>query len=346
MQVVSLLLKIVGAVFVFGIIIFVHELGHFVCAKLSKIQVNEFALGMGPTLYKKQIGETVYAVRLFPIGGFVAMEGEDEDSFNPRAFGNRPVSSRILTVAAGACMNLILGFVLFWILSAGTNLIPTTTVAKFDEAATSSAQLQVGDTITAINGRRIYIASDLSYAMALDSDGLLDITVRRKEESVELYDVPFRTEQDDMGNQFISRDFWVYGREKTVLGTARYGFMWTISTARAVWSSLFDLIGGNLPVSQVSGPVGTISVIGEAMSYGLESILYLLAFLSVNIGMFNILPFPALDGGRLFFLVIELLTGKQIPQKYEAAIHAAGMILLLMFMLFVTYSDVTRIFTR
>jgi len=346
MQVISFLLKIIGAVCMFGVIIFVHELGHFICAKLSKIQVNEFAIGMGPTLLKRQVGETTYALRLFPIGGFVAMEGEDEESFNPHAFGNRPVGNRILTVAAGAVMNLLLGFVLFWILSGQQNLIPTTVVAKFDEAATSNAFLQQGDTITAINGRRIYIASDLSYAMALDSDGKLDITVTREGESIELVDVPFRTETDDMGNQFISRDFWVYGREKSILGVMHYGFMWTISTARTVWSTLFDLIGGNLPVSQVSGPIGTISVIGDAMSYGLENIIYIMAFLTVNIGVFNLIPFPALDGGRLFFLLIELITRKQVPQKYEGAIHAVGMILLLLLMLFVTYSDITRIFAR
>lgn len=346
MSVILFLLKLFVAIFMFGLIIFVHELGHFMLAKFSGIQVNEFAIGMGPTLLKFQKGETTYALRAFPIGGFVAMEGEDEDSFNPRAFGNRPVVARILTVAAGAIMNLLLGLILLWSLTATSKLIPTTTVAKFDTAATSNATLQVGDTIHAINGRRIYISTDIDFELMRDKDGKVDLEITRDDQKMTLNAVPFAMAEDDNGNQFISRDFWVYGVEKTFFGVIKEGFLKTLSISRLVWVTLVDLITGNVPISQVAGPIGTIGVIGDAVSYGFSTIVYIIAMLSINIGVFNILPVPALDGGRLLFLFIELITRRRVPQKFEAAVHATGLVLLLGFMVFVSYSDITRLFAK
>ena len=339
------LLKIFFALFLFGIIIFIHELGHFITAKLSGVQVNEFALGMGPTLLSKQRGETTYALRLFPIGGFVSMEGENEESTNPRAFDRVGVGRRIAIVAAGAIMNLLLGLMLVCILTCMSDLVPTTIVAKFEEGAPCASYLQTGDTITAINGRRMYTSSDIDFELARDSDGKVDITVVREGKKLQLTGVPFSITTDkDTGTQYIQRDFWLYGTQKTVLGVLRETGLKTLSLARLVWVSLIDFVTGRVAISQVSGPVGTIGVINNAISYGLGTILYLMAVITINVGIFNLLPIPALDGGRLFFLLIEAVTRRRVPQKYEALVHAAGFVVIIGFMLLITFSDITKLF--
>lgn len=343
----SFVLSICLAILMFGLIIMIHELGHFVVAKLGGIKVNEFAIGMGPTLLKKQKGDTTYALRLVPIGGFVSMEGEDEDSPDPHSFGQRPIWIRIFVVIAGAAMNLILGFVILVILTSTAKLVPTTTVAKFgDSSLSAQSGLQVGDEIHAINGRRVFIANDIDFELMRDKDGKVDMAVRRDGKLVELNGVEFSMAKDDSGNQYISRDFWVLGVEKTVGGVLKESALWTVSVGKMVWVSLIDLVTGNVPISQVAGPIGTIDVIDQAVGMGWETTLSMLALLTINVGIFNLLPIPALDGGRLVFLLIEVVRRKPIPAKYEGAIHAVGFLLLIGFMLFVSYSDITRIFTR
>ena len=343
----NIVFSILLAVLMFGLIIMIHELGHFITAKLGGIKVNEFAIGMGPTLLKRQKGETTYALRAVPIGGFVAMEGEDEDSADERAFSRRPVWIRILVVIAGALMNLVLGFVILIILTSASKLVPTTTVAKFDETSLSAQSgLQVGDEVLSINGRRIYIANDIDFELMRDKDGYVDMTVLRDGEKVTLTGVQFALAQDDNGNQFISRDFWVLGVPKTVGGVLKESALKTVSIGKMVWVSLLDLITGNVSISQVAGPVGTVDIINQAVSMGWETTLNMLALLTINVGIFNLLPIPALDGGRLVFLLIEAIRRKPIKAKYEGFVHAAGFLLLIGFMLFVTYSDITRIFAR
>ncbi|MBQ7903785.1 MAG: site-2 protease family protein [Oscillospiraceae bacterium] len=339
-------MSIIVSILVFGIVIMIHELGHFIMAKRSGIKVNEFSIGMGPQIYGKTIGDTEYSIRALPIGGYVAMEGEDEESDEEGAFNSVPVQDRIGVVVAGAVMNMLLGFVVLFYLTASQPAITSRTVSNFyDGAMTAQTGLMVDDEIIAINGRKCYIANDIIYEFARTQNGVADFTVIRNGEKVELENVTFDTYIDEAtGLKQMVIDFTVYPVTKTIPNIAKEAFNWTISIARMVFLSLVDLVTGNVAINQMSGPVGIVSTISEAVSYGLESVLMILAMITINLGVFNLLPVPALDGGRLVFLLIELVRGKPVDQKYEMWVNAAGMIVLLAFMAFVTFSDITKFF--
>lgn len=339
-------MSIIVSILVFGIVIMIHELGHFIMAKRSGIKVNEFSIGMGPQIYGKTIGDTEYSIRALPIGGYVAMEGEDEESDEEGAFNSVPVQDRIGVVVAGAVMNMLLGFVVLFYLTASQPAITSRTVSNFyDGAMTAQTGLMVDDEIIAINGRKCYIANDIIYEFARTQNGVADFTVIRNGEKVELENVTFDTYIDEAtGLKQMVIDFTVYPVTKTIPNIAKEAFNWTISIARMVFLSLVDLVTGNVAINQMSGPVGIVSTISEAVSYGLESVLMILAMITINLGVFNLLPVPALDGGRLVFLLIELVRGRPVDQKYEMWVNAAGMIVLLAFMAFVTFSDITKFF--
>ncbi len=342
----QVIITIVAAVFVFGVIIFIHEFGHFIAARFSGIKVNEFALGMGPKIFSKQKNETVYSLRLFPIGGFVSMEGEDEDSEELGSFGKAPVGNRILTVAAGAILNLVLGFFLMMILTVWSDAIATTTIHSFDEGASSHATgLEVDDKIVSINGRRMYNIDDILYELFRAKEGKADFIVERNGERVELPGVTFETfynEEADI-DQFIL-DFKVYAAEKSFFNVIRESFFATVSMVKLVFVSVVDLVTGNVAINQLAGPVGIVNVISDAAVEGIKNVIYIMALLTINLGVMNLLPLPALDGGRLVFLVFEAITKRKLNPKYEGYIHATGLILLLTLMLFVTYNDVTKLF--
>ncbi len=341
----SFLLTLVASVLVFSAVILIHELGHFITAKLSGIKVNEFALGMGPQLFHFGKGETTYSLRLFPVGGFVSMEGEDEDSPDPRSYFRAPVSRRILVTVAGAVMNLILGFAVLVAVVCMQDAVLSRTVGDFyPDASTQQHGLQVGDTILAVNGRRCFIANDVSYEFARTQQNTADLTVQRDGKKVELKNVVFDTRTDEDGNTYMVIDFMVYPVEKTVGNVLAEAGRWTVSFARMVVLSLADLVTGRVAVNNLSGPVGIVQAIGQASSYGLQSLLLLLALITVNLGVFNLLPLPALDGGRLVFLLLEAVRRKPIPQKYEMVINAAGFIFLIGLMCFATFNDITRLF--
>lgn len=328
----------------FGVIIFIHELGHFIVAKSVGITVHEFAIGMGPRLLSVKRGDTTYALRLVPIGGFVQMEGEDEESGDAGAFCKKKVWQRILVVVAGAVMNVLLGFLILLYLTITQPAMSSTTVAVFDDAAVSNQMLQVDDRITAVNGTRVHIGNDIVFEMLRDSDGVIDFDVIREGSPVKLKGVVFQTAKAEDGTNLVTLDFKVYSVEKTPLNVMKYAFYWTQGTVREVWVSLLDLITGKYGLSQLSGPVGVTSAIGEAASMGLQSVLMLIALITINIGIFNLLPLPALDGGRLVFLLIEGIFRRPVPQKYEAYIHAAGLIALFGLMIVVTFNDIVRLF--
>lgn len=330
------------AILVFGLLIFVHELGHFLAAKWAGVTVNEFAMGMGPKLISRTRGETAYSLRLFPIGGFCAMEGENEDSGATGAFCNAPLYKRILITVAGSLMNLLLGLILLGILSSQQPLMGTTTIAKFDEGAVSSSQLRAGDEILKINGRRVRTNNDLVYEFQRDRDGVMEMQVLRDGEKLNLT-VAFRMEQMEEGINIINLDFKVVGVEPTAMGVIRNSFNWTGSIVKQVWGSFVDLITGRYTVNQLSGPVGVTTAIGQASSSGWKSLLLLVSFITVNLGVFNLLPVPALDGGRMIFLLIELVRRKPISAKYEGWVHAVGFILLIGLMIFVTFNDVMKL---
>lgn len=337
------ILTILVAILSFGLIILIHELGHFLVAKWSGIKVNEFSIGMGPAICKFGKKETKYCIRLIPMGGYVSMEGEDEESTDENAFNRKPVWKRILVVVAGAVMNVLLGLVILASLVMMKDTIGTKVVAKFNEGATSSQELMVGDEILRINGSPIFIDNDIVYELLRDKDGVVDMTVKRDGKRVELKNVTFQMEELEDGQKSLVLDFKVFGQQKTFGNAIKQTFCWTGSVIKLVWTSLIDLITGNFSFNQLSGPVGVATVIGQSARMGLSSYLLIIAFITINIGFFNLLPIPALDGGRLVFLIIEGIRRKPVPAKYEGYVHMAGFALLILIMVLVTYQDILRL---
>lgn len=332
------------AILIFVLLIIIHEFGHFIAAKLCGVRVNEFAVGFGPKLFKKKFGETTYAVNLVPLGGYCAMEGEDETSGDERAFCNKKPLQRLFIVANGAIFNLILGLIIVAITLIPTDRFASTTVAKFQDGAVSAQHgLEVGDTIIKVSGRRIFTTYDLSYAFTGVKDSV-DMTVVRDGKKVELEDVKFDTDQIK-GISYVKVDFFVEGVEKTPLSFISQTFNQAIANCRVVWFSLIDLITGKYGISAVSGPVGITAAIGSVAKANLFDILPIMALITINLGIFNLLPLPALDGGRILFILVELVTRKPVPQKYEGIIHTVGLVILLAFMLLVTAKDIISLIT-
>ncbi len=328
------------AVLLFLLLILIHEFGHFISAKLFKVKVNEFAVGFGPKLFSKKAGETVYSVNLIPLGGYCAMEGEDENSSDSRAFCNNAAWKRFIIVIMGAVFNILLGLLIIAIILAPEKAFTSTTIAEFEPNALSQQTgLAVNDEIIKVDGRKIYTTYDLSYAFTNIDDGKIDITVMRDGEKVLLKDVTFETEEEN-GISYLTVDFTVYGIEKTFGSYLRQTVDTAFSYCSVIWRSLFDLIGGKYGISAVSGPVGVTVAIGQAAKQSLLNILPIMALITINLGLFNLLPIPALDGGRLLFILIEMIFRKPVPQKYEAAVHTAGFILLFAFMLLISAKDI------
>ena len=335
------------AILFFGLIIFFHELGHFLFAKLFGVQVNEFAMGMGPTLFKFKKGETKYALRLLPIGGFVSMEGEDEESENERAFCNKPTWQRFIIVAAGGIINLIMGVIIVAVMLCQSDLIGLPEIHSFEENSGSSVQLMAGDKIKEINDKKGYSEYDLGFLMARDGDGTMDFVVERNGEDVELNGVEFQTYEKD-GTVMIVYDFIIRGVEPGFLSVAKNSVLQSVSIGRIVWLSLLDLVTGRYGLSELSGPIGTVEYIADAAQTATQEMDYsyllnMMAMITINIGLFNLLPLPALDGGRLFFMVIEMVARKPVPRKYEGWVHAVGLVLLLLLMLVISFSDIMRL---
>ncbi|MBR3551819.1 MAG: RIP metalloprotease RseP [Clostridia bacterium] len=488
---------ILVAILFFGVIIFIHEFGHFIFAKLFGVRVNEFALGMGPTILKKQGKETRYALRLFPIGGFCAMEGEDETSEDTRAFCNKKLWQRMIIVAAGATFNIILGLIICTAIVAQDDLVGTNTVLQFHESAVSNGEggLMVGDKILKVDGKRILSDMDLSFLMqrnnsgtyaftvrrdgkkitlpevhfavrtggnfSLRDDGVIsdlsakikkaglkdgdrlvavngvrvsvadavdaelkksagptaDLTVERADQVLELnalpltalsasglsvdesgvvtgvagtlktaglqdgdriltvngagvdagtllhneidrdddYKIDYIVERDGAEKEITGVkmmtvtvfDFIILGEKRSVGNVLKGGVGYAISMSRMVYLSLGDLITGRYGFNELAGPVGTVSVIADVAQSSVTGadwtgLLTIMALITINIGLFNLLPIPALDGGRLFFMFIELIFRKPIPAKYEGWIHAVGMVLLLIFMAVISASDIYK----
>lgn len=331
------------AILFFELIIIIHEGGHFVAARLMKIKVNEFSIGMGPKIFSFTKGATKYSLRWILFGGYCAMEGEDKDSEESGSFSKKSVGARLFVVAAGAVMNLILGFLIIVCIVSSGDLIGTPTVAKFDENAVSAASgLQAGDTIKSIDGMRVYTATDVETGLSRSPDGNVQMVVERNGEDVSL-DVTFAMQEYE-GQQFINMDFWLLGKEKTVGGVLQSSCGMFVSYVRMIFLSVADLLSGRYGLSDLSGPVGTVSVVSTAVKTSVTSMLRIMALLTVNVGLFNLFPIPALDGWRFFILLGEGIFKKKLPPKWEYAINAAGLVVLLGIMVIVTFSDVTKLF--
>ena len=333
------------AVLVLFVVVVIHEFGHFLAAKLNGIRVNEFAFGFGPKLIHKKIGETEYAWRLIPFGGYCAMEGEDSESEDPRAFGNQPAWRRLIVVVMGALFNLILGFILAVCIVLPQERFATTRVARFEEDAVSvQSGLKEGDRILSANGRKVFTVYDLSYLMSTDEDGALDFVVERDGADVTLNGVQFALTEED-GQRHIKLDFVVYGEDRSFGSVIKNGFLTTLSYGRVVYMSFVDLIGGRFGLNDMSGPVGITAAIGSAAKQSLDSVLYIACLITINLGLFNLFPLPALDGGRAVFLLLEMIRRKPLPAKYEGFVHAAGFVLLFAFLILISFQDIVRLVT-
>lgn len=341
------MLQIILAILAFGMLVIVHEFGHFITAKRGGVQVNEFWIGMGPTLLKKEHNGTLYCLKALPFGGACVMEGEDEESDNAHAFGNASLPRRMLIVAAGALMNFLVGFliVLAVIQPNGPNGgYIVSTLDSVDPASTAAAEggLQAGDEILEVDGYNILLRSDFEMALSRGADTTYEIVVRRDGEKVTLPAVVLEaTIEGEDGRKMIGLTF---AEQPDSIGMhIKMAVRTSLNYARLVWVSLGMLVSGQVGVDQLSGPVGVASVMASTASYSIMAFLQLVAFISINLGVMNLLPLPALDGGRLVFLIIEGIRRKPVPAKYEGYIHAAGLLLLLALMVYVTGQDILRI---
>ncbi len=349
-------LYVLLAIGIFSALIFIHELGHYLTARLCHVTVREFALGMGPQIFSRVSKKTGirYSIRLFLIGGFVSMDGEDSGSDNPNAFCNKNIWQRILIIVAGAGMNILLGFIAMFILTTSTvmstegALLPTNVIAEFDENATSNQMgeygLMEGDRVIVVNGVPVFTGYDLVYEITNAAYKPVDLVVVRDDYFYKLEDIKFPTTEDS-GITFGSYDFKVYGKAPNIINLSLYSVNRSFSTVKMIYDSIFDLLRGRYGADAVSGPVGTTQVIGEAAQAGGATLLYLIAVITINLGVFNLLPVPALDGGRLMFLIIELFRGKPINRNLEGYVNFIGIILLLGLMALISIKDIIGLFT-
>ena len=332
---------------IFGVMIFIHEFGHFITARICGVAVKEFAIGMGPTLFswRSKKHDTKYGLRLLPIGGFVSMVGEDEESDDSRAFCNKKIPQRMLIVIAGAIMNLILGFLLVMILVFSQGPLASNVIADFEENAVSQEKLQIGDEVVKVEHAYVHTGEELVYEVMNKGYEPIDLTVIRNGEKIVLEDVCFGT-FDESGATFGSYDFKVKAESRTFGNLIKHTFFRSISTVKMVYDSLIGLVTGRFGMEAVSGPVGVVEVVGDAAKMGWQNLIYIVAVLTINLGVFNMLPFPALDGGRFLFLIIEAIRRKPINKNVESYINFIGFIILFAFMIFVTFKDILKLIFR
>ena len=337
------------AVIMFLIMIFPHELGHFIAAKKCNVQVNEFAFGMGPTIWKKQRGETLHSIRLFPIGGFCAMEGEDgteeegEDGvrpkdYNPRAFNNKKPWQKIIILAAGSAMNVLCAFLILTILVTWLGFTTTMIDSVIEGSPAEAAGLMSGDKIVAIDGNEITVWDQVGQAIQSSSGNEMTFDVVRKGENVSLKLTPVYEEENKryiMGAQCKVSHSILKGVKSGAIGTGRlFGIM---------FESLKMLISGGAKLEDISGPVGIVQMVGETSSQGLWSYGFLVALICVNLAVINMLPLPALDGGRILIVLFGWITGRPVSPRVEGVIHAVGIVLLLGLAVLVTFSDIGKL---
>ena len=408
-----IVLYILIAILLFGLLIFVHELGHFLVARWCGVQINEFAIGMGPKIFSKVSKKTGtrYSLRAFPIGGYVSMLGEDESpesrkykdqkpekkpfsSFvtetvpvddedapvdetnteisepgeedeaqtpekdpDPRSYANKKVWQRILICLAGPAVNILLGFICMTVVVIMTKAYASNVIAKFsEEGATSNIEtvfedgtrgdaLKEGDRVIKVGNTSVHTGNELVYEIMYKGIKPLNLTVIRDGNRVLLHNVVFPTYTDEeSGTVFAEYDFYVMAEEKNVGNTLKHGFWQSVSTVKMVLDSIGGLFTGRIGIKAVSGPVGITKTIADAASTSFMNVFYLFTVITINLGVMNLLPVPALDGSKLVFLAIEGIRGKPVKKEVEGYIHLAGMAVLIVFMIFITVKDVTGLF--
>ena len=350
-------MSIIFAILLFSVLILLHELGHFAAAKLSGVQVNEFALFMGPAIFKKQVGETVYSLRCIPIGGYCAMEGENEDTDSPRSFQKAAWWKRLAILLAGSVMNFLTGLVIFAIVFAPAKQFIVPEIAQVEDGCTVVREdgLHVGDRFLKVNGEKVYVHANFSVLLGLKGGDTHDLTIERDGKIIEFTD--YKLEKHLFPGEQTERFGFSFGVQDATFGS-RIVNIWNtaLDSVRTVRLSLQMLFSGQAGVKDMSGPVGMVQMMSETAQASdtavdaLLNMLYFGGFIAINLAVMNLLPIPALDGVRTFFLLlttlIEVVTKKKINPKYEGYIHGAGMVLLLGFMAFIMFKDIFVIFKR
>ncbi|WP_455581997.1 M50 family metallopeptidase [Dysosmobacter sp.] len=352
---------ILAAVFVFGILVAVHELGHFAAAKLCGVRVNEFSIGMGPVIFSRERGETQYSFRALPIGGFCAMEGEEDDSQDERALTRQGFWKQFLIFAAGPLMNLLTGFLILLVIYGGEQAFRVPAIAgvapEFQQY--NGVSLEEGDIFWSVNGERVYLYSDVDLLLNLGRGEPLDLVVLRGGEKLDYKGLAWAAYTGLQGEQY--QGYGIYRatdvtKPATLGSKAETAWLNTVDFVRVVRLSLKMLFTGQAGMEDLSGPVGIVSTMTEAgaqaqaaggFGAAMESIFYFAAMLAVNLAVMNLLPIPALDGGHILFLLVDAvsmaLLHRKVPAKYAAAINTAGFVVLMGFMLLVTFHDVFKL---
>ncbi len=349
----------ISAVLVFGFLIFIHEFGHYIFARIFKVTITDFSIGMGPKLltYKSKKTDIKYSLSMLPIGGYVAMSGEtvaeegtEEYELwknDPNTFDKKPAWQRFIITAAGAVINIIAGFLAVMIISffidiGSTTVAKTYTPEELGTDITTAESIMVGDKIISIDGKRVNILDELSYEIMRRGIEPIDVVVIRDGREITLENVVFPT-VSDAGQTFGARDFSVTAEEKSFGSVMQYSWSKSCLIVRMCWESIVDLFTGRYTFAAVSGPVGISSAIGEAAQLGFVNLLYIVALISINLGLMNLIPFPALDGGRLITVTFEMITKKRIPPKIEGTINFIGLALLLGLSAVILVKDVIQL---
>ena len=348
---------ILAAILIFGVLIAVHELGHFVAAKLCGVRVNEFSIGMGPLVWQRKRGETLYSLRALPVGGYCAMEGEDEDTGDDRSFVRQGFWKKFIILAAGSLMNFLAGLVIILALFAGYQSFYVDQVIGLAPEFTQTGEngLMAGDVFYKVDGYRTYLNGDAKLFLDYAGD-TADIEVVRDGRHIRLEDVPRQTCTSTDGTTYQGFGLYVGTEQIPATLGAKLRFAWyqALDFVQLVWFSLAQLFSGNAGMQDLSGPVGIVSTITEVGAaskttlIAVQNIAYFAALLAVNLSVMNLLPIPALDGGRIFFLAVDALSlalfKRKVPEKYQAAVNTAGFVVLMGFMLVVTFHDVFKLF--
>lgn len=334
------MITIISSIIIFLLVILIHEFGHFIVAKMNGVNVLEFSIGMGPKLFQKESNGTLYSLRLLPVGGYCQLEGEDEENDSPNSLNNQSPFVRLKVILAGAIMNFILAFLLL-ILLMSVSRVSTVVSGVMKDSPAYSSGIKTGDQILSINGEKLNDGEQLLKSIK-QSKGDLNIELIRDNQPKNIKVTPklennVRKIGVNFQEEYSMKNFNIIKGFKKGLSTF-------LNLTGMLYKFLGMLITGQLGLGGVSGPVGVVKEIGNAAKTGVANLIFLLAYININLGVFNLLPIPALDGGRAIFILIEMIFGKKISQKKEGYIHMVGLILLLALIAVVTIKDVVKLF--
>lgn len=336
---ISLIINILKIAFLLGFLVLIHEGGHFLVAKLCHIKVNEFAIGFGPTIWKKQGKQTKYALRLIPLGGFVSMEGEEERSEAIGSFSKASIAKRIAIVAAGGLVNIIFGLIVYFGIMASYGNYVSTTIDNIIEPE-NTAYFQSGDEIVAINNKKMRLKQDISEAVQKSNGNEIEVRIKRNGNILNIKVTPKKIEQDGITSYYLGLAFKPI--DNSFANNIYYGFWDTVDFSVSIVDNLKMLFTGNVKTDQLMGPVGISGMVTE--TNGIREYVYIIALISLSLGVTNLLPFPPLDGGKIVLLIIEAIRKKPLKEEVELNIQMAGFAILIVLSLYITYNDVLRIF--